>query len=85
MLKTASHKAAEALAEFLKLESAGGILLGGAAVLAMVLANSPMASVYEGILDLQLTVTLGGFGVDKPLASGCCDCGSWMPRASNCI
>jgi NhaA family Na+:H+ antiporter len=67
MLKVASNKAVQAMQDFLKLESAGGILLGGAAVLAMLLANSPLAETYVKVLDTQLTVTLGGFGVDKAL------------------
>ncbi len=67
MLKTASDKAARTLQEFLRLETAGGILLGVAAVLAMILANSPLADGYRLVLDTHLTVTLGGFGVDKPL------------------
>jgi NhaA family Na+:H+ antiporter len=54
--------------EFLKLESAGGALLITATVLALVMANIPMASkFYEWILGLHLTVTIGGLGVDKPL------------------
>ncbi len=53
--------------EFLELESASGIILIGAAVLAMVIANSPLADFYSGLLALPVTVTVGGFGVDKPL------------------
>jgi NhaA family Na+:H+ antiporter len=67
MLKVASNKAVGALQEFLKLESSGGILLAAAAVLAMLLANSPVAGMYTSALQADLTITLGGFGVDKPL------------------
>lgn len=67
MIKVASNNAKKALHEFLQLESAGGILLGIAAVLALLLANSPIAKLYHDTLALQLTVTLGGFGVDKAL------------------
>jgi NhaA family Na+:H+ antiporter len=38
------------LRNFLQTEAAGGILLIGAAVLAMVIANSPLSSVYFGLL-----------------------------------
>jgi NhaA family Na+:H+ antiporter len=53
--------------EFLRLESAGGLLLVGAAVLAVLLANSPLSGLYNYVLDLKLTVMLGGLGVSKPL------------------
>jgi NhaA family Na+:H+ antiporter len=67
MLKVASNKGVQALQDFLRLESSGGILLAGAAVLAMLLANSPAAGLYTQLLQTELTITLGGFGVDKPL------------------
>jgi NhaA family Na+:H+ antiporter len=68
MIKTASKQAVRHLQEFLKLEAAGGILLVGATVVALLLANIPLAREgYEWFLGLQLTVTLGGQGIDKPL------------------
>ena len=42
-----------ALREFLKSEAAGGILLMGAAALALVVANSPLAEVYAHVLHLE--------------------------------
>jgi NhaA family Na+:H+ antiporter len=66
--RNASQKAVETLRSFLRLESAGGILLVGATVLALVLANiGPAQKAYEAFLGMQLTITLGGMGVDKPL------------------
>jgi NhaA family Na+:H+ antiporter len=63
-----SKNPVDLMREFLKLESAGGALLITATVLALVMANIPMASkFYEWILGLHLTVTIGGLGVDKPL------------------
>lgn len=54
--------------EFYQLESASGLLLIGATVCALILANIPAGlAVYEWVLGLQLTITLGGVGVDKPL------------------
>ncbi len=54
--------------EFLQLESASGLLLIGATVAALVLANIPSAQkAYDWFLGLQLTITVGGLGVDKPL------------------
>jgi len=53
---------------FMKLESASGYLLIAATLVALVLANISAANaVYEWILGLQLTITVGGLGVDKPL------------------
>jgi len=40
----------------MKLESAGGILLLLAALLAMLIANSPLSHIYEGFLDTTIAV-----------------------------
>jgi NhaA family Na+:H+ antiporter len=56
-----------ALREFLKLESAGGILLVVAGALAMVAANTPLADWYEALLQLPFKIQLGEFKLDKPL------------------
>lgn len=53
--------------EFLRLESAGGILLMGAAVLAMIAANSPLREYYDLLLDVPVEVRVGGLIVAKPL------------------
>jgi Na+:H+ antiporter, NhaA family len=55
------------LERFLKLESAGGIILCAAAALALVLANSPLAAFYGQLLDLPLAVQVGGLVIAKPL------------------
>jgi len=55
------------LREFLKLESAAGILLMLSAALALVLSNSPAAGFYESTLDLRIALTVDGKGIDKPL------------------
>lgn len=52
---------------FLKLESASGILLIGAMGLAMVMANTPLDSYYQAILDLPVEVRVGALQLDKPL------------------
>jgi NhaA family Na+:H+ antiporter len=57
----------QAIREFLKLESAGGILLLMAAALALVISNSPLAWLYEGLLELDFGVTLGTFAFEKTL------------------
>ena len=66
-LAAVRERAAQALAEFFKLESAGGLLLVAAAALGLVAANSPLAPGYEWLQKLPLTVKLGALGVDKPL------------------
>jgi NhaA family Na+:H+ antiporter len=58
---------ASALGEFFELEAASGILLIGAGLLGLVAANSPLASVYDQLLHLPLTVKLGEVGVEKPI------------------
>ncbi|WP_434615341.1 Na+/H+ antiporter NhaA [Azospirillum sp. B2RO_4] len=55
------------LATFLKTESASGVVLMIAAVLALLWANSPAAPLYDSILATKLAVTAGGVGLDKPL------------------
>lgn len=44
-----------------------GIILLCAAVLALVMHNSPLAVWYEMLLDTQVTVKIENFGIDKPL------------------
>src|SRR5690606_39229894 len=61
-----SLRAANALARFLHLEAAGGILLIGAAVLAMIFANSALEEVYEGFLELPVQVRVGELDIAKP-------------------
>src|SRR5437879_1757469 len=53
--------------DFLKLEAASSIVLLLAAVLALILSNSPLAGRYEDILQLPFGITLGEFGLTKPL------------------
>lgn len=52
---------------FLLMESAGGILLMGAAVLAMLAANSPAAGLYSYFLDTPVEVRVGALQIAKPL------------------
>ena len=49
------------------LESAGGILLLAAALLAMVIANSPLDSWYAGFLDTTVAIQVGALAINKPL------------------
>ena len=52
---------------FLKLESAGGILLFIAAVLAIVLANTPLEPYYQLLLATPVEIRVGALEIAKPL------------------
>jgi NhaA family Na+:H+ antiporter len=56
-----------AIREFLALESAGGVLLAGAAAVAMACANSPLERAYGALLDTPVEVRAGAFEIAKPL------------------
>lgn len=47
--------------EFLKTEAASGVILGSAALAAILLANSPWASAYFNFIGAPLTIQVGGF------------------------
>ncbi len=47
--------------EFLKTEAASGVILGGAALLALALANSPWSDRYFGFIHAPFTVQIGLF------------------------
>ncbi|KZY75215.1 sodium:proton antiporter, partial [Oleiphilus sp. HI0069] len=55
------------ISDFFKLESAGGILLIFAAVLALVFANTPLSSIYELLLSTPVEVKIGALEIAKPL------------------
>ncbi|MBR9726639.1 Na+/H+ antiporter NhaA [Shewanella intestini] len=57
----------KAIRNFLSQESAGGILLMGAVVLAMIFANSPVSGLYQGFLDTEVQLRIGALDIDKPL------------------
>jgi NhaA family Na+:H+ antiporter len=65
-LKRLRHPRA-AIQEFLRLESAGGILLVATAAIALILSNSPLAPLYNTALELPFTIALGPAGLSKPL------------------
>ena len=53
------------LREFLKLDAAGEFALLRAPVLTLILANSPLASFYDGLLGTPVAVRLGARVVAK--------------------
>jgi len=56
-----------AVRDFMKLESAGGILLLAASVIAMLVANSPWAALYESLLDTTVAIQVAALSINKPL------------------
>ncbi|MCF6178600.1 MAG: Na+/H+ antiporter NhaA [Geopsychrobacter sp.] len=55
------------LRDFLKLESASGLLLIGAMVLALISANTPLSGLYGSFLDTHVAVHVGALVIAKPL------------------
>lgn len=55
------------VSEFIQSESAGGILLVGAAILAMILANSPLSHYYDLFISIPVHVRVGPLEIAKPL------------------
>lgn len=55
------------LLNFFKMESAVGILLILATILAMAMANSPFASTYNDLMDIPVVIMFGTFSIAKPL------------------
>ncbi|MGV6816974.1 MAG: Na+/H+ antiporter NhaA [Thiotrichales bacterium] len=53
--------------EFMRLESAGGILLLIAAVLALIVQNSPLNIYYNALLNTPVEIHVSNFAIAKPL------------------
>jgi len=58
---------ASAVRDFMRLESAGGILLLLSTLFAMLIANSPLSQFYQGFLDTTVAVQVGNLEINKPL------------------
>jgi len=56
-----------AIREFLRLESASGILLIVATVLAMLAQNSPLSHLYDALLNTEVELRVGTFQLQKPM------------------
>ena len=56
-----------AIRDFLKLESASGILLILASIVALVLANSIWSDHYQALLDIPVHIRVGALEIAKPL------------------
>lgn len=55
------------LQEFFKLEAAGGVLLGLAAIVALVMENSALSGLYDAILTTPVSIQAGALILHKPL------------------
>ncbi len=64
--KTINQRFSGALA-FIQHDAASGIILLGAALLALILQNSPLSFLYDGLLDTPVTIGVGAIVIDKPL------------------
>ena len=53
--------------DFFKMESASGILLVIMAIIAMLLANSSLATWYNSLLEIEAQVRIGSLNLEKPL------------------
>lgn len=67
IIRVLPGRAARALQDFFRLEAAGGILLIGAAVLAMVFANSPLSYLYDLFREFPVQARAGELNIEKPL------------------
>ncbi|MEM8694947.1 MAG: Na+/H+ antiporter NhaA [Pseudomonadota bacterium] len=56
-----------AMREFLAQETTGGYFLFAAAILAMIVVNSPLASIYAGLWQTPVEVRVGALEIAKPL------------------
>lgn len=57
----------EPLQRFFQLEYASGLMLVVAAVIAMLVVNSPLRHVYDMLLNVPVEVRIGGLEIAKPL------------------
>jgi NhaA family Na+:H+ antiporter len=61
------QRVSEQLRAFIRLESAAGLVLMGAAVLGLVIDNSPLRAAYDALLSLEGEVRIGALAVEKPV------------------
>ncbi|MCF7821024.1 MAG: Na+/H+ antiporter NhaA [Mariprofundaceae bacterium] len=67
MNRVVSNSPLTPIQRFLQLEYASGLLLVIAAVVAMVVVNSPLKWIYDMLLDVPVEVRIGTFSIAKPL------------------
>jgi Na+:H+ antiporter, NhaA family len=57
----------DTIKDFMRLEAASGIVLLAAAILALVISNTPLSWLYDALLDTPIEIRLGEFALGKPL------------------
>ncbi|ANB76086.1 hypothetical protein AYM40_27810 [Paraburkholderia phytofirmans OLGA172] len=67
VIDNAIREAAGGISDFLRLESAGRLLLMATEVLALVCSNSPLRHAYDDLLKIPVEVRFGSLAVAKPL------------------
>ncbi len=55
------------LQKFIQLESAGGIILVFVLILAIIIANSPLDTVYNNIVHMPIQIRIGALNIHKPI------------------
>jgi NhaA family Na+:H+ antiporter len=67
MFESYCNRLAESLRNFARMESASGIVLLAAAVLALIASNTALAPLYDLFLQTPVVVRVGALHLDKPL------------------
>jgi NhaA family Na+:H+ antiporter len=67
MLESTYNRLAESLRDFARMESASGLVLLAAAVLALIASNTALAPLYDLFLQTPVVVRVGALHLDKPL------------------
>lgn len=62
-----ARSVARPINRFLHIEASGGVLLAGAALLALIWANSPWSAAYRDLWATELTIDLGGHAITEDL------------------
>ena len=57
----------ESIRRFLRLEASSGLVLMGATLIALFVANSPWQDAYHQLLTLKLTVSIEQYAISKPI------------------
>ncbi|MCM2314800.1 MAG: Na+/H+ antiporter NhaA [Thermoanaerobaculia bacterium] len=68
MLKRQTERLLTPIQEFMRTEAASGVILGLAAILALIIANSPLRPSYEHLLHLPISFGIGTFDIEKGLS-----------------
>ena len=57
----------DSISRFLRLESAGGLVLIAAALVALAISNSPLSGAYRDVLSLPVEIRVGALELGKPV------------------